>query len=161
MLVFTQYIDHVHEYSHTLTLAYDVRKKARIKTTLDNGDEVGIMLPRGLVLRGGNGVQSDTGIIAKVIAAEEEVSVASSDNKLLLAKAAYHLGNRHMPLQIEEHCLSYQKDHVLDDMISNLGLSVAHEMRAFEPESGAYHSHASTHSHAHEHKHEHKHEHSH
>jgi urease accessory protein len=90
-------------------------------------------------------------VIAKVIAAEEEVSVASSNNKLLLAKAAYHLGNRHMPLQIEEDCLSYQKDHVLDDMITNLGLSIAHEMRPFEPESGAYHSHSSKHSHSHNH----------
>ncbi len=143
MLAFTKHIDHVHEYSHTLTLAYDLRKKARIKTKLDNGDEVGIMLPRGLVLRGGDGLQSNDGVIAKVIAAAEEVSVASSNNQLLLAKAAYHLGNRHMPLQIEEGCLSYQKDHVLDDMVANLGLTVSHELRAFEPESGAYHSHSS------------------
>ncbi len=151
MLLFTQHMDHVHEYSHTLTLTYDLRKKARIKTKLDNGDEVGIMLPRGLVLRGGNGLKSDDGVIAKVIAAVEEVSVASSNDKLLLTKAAYHLGNRHMPLQITENCLTYQIDHVLDDMLVNLGLMVTHEMRAFEPESGAYHTHTSQHSGGHPH----------
>lgn len=148
MLVFTQRIDHVHEYSHTLTLAYELRKKARIKTKLDSGEEVGIMLPRGLVLRGGDGLQSDDGVIVKVIAAAEEVSVAQSDNKLLLAKAAYHLGNRHMPLQVEENYLIYLKDHVLDEMVENLGLKIGHEMRAFEPESGAYSTH-SNHSHSH------------
>lgn len=155
MLVFTQYMDHAHEYNYTLTLEYDLRKKARIKTKLDNGDEVGIMLPRGIILRGGSGLKTDDGVIAKVIAAVEDVSVANSDNKLLIAKAAYHLGNRHMPLQIENDCLSYQRDHVLDDMVVNLGLMVTHELRAFEPESGAYHSHSSQHigEHAHSNKH--------
>ncbi|MFK7814913.1 MAG: urease accessory protein UreE [Gammaproteobacteria bacterium] len=148
MLVFTQHMGHVHEYSHTLTLIYELRKKARLKTTLDSGEEVGIMLPRGLVLRGGDGLQSDDGVIVKVIAAAEEVSVARSENKLLLAKAAYHLGNRHMSLQIEDNYLIYQKDHVLDAMVENLGLAITHEMRAFEPESGAY-SHHSSHSHSH------------
>lgn len=148
MLTFTQHKDHVHEYSHTITLAYELRKKARIKTKLDSGEEVGIMLPRGLVLRDGDGLQSDDGVIAKVIAAAEEVSVARSDNKLLLAKAAYHLGNRHMPLQIEENYLIYLKDHVLDEMVENLGFKINHEMRAFEPESGAYSTH-SGHGHSH------------
>ena len=154
MLVFTQRIEHVHDVNHTLTLAYELRKKARFKTQSDAGIEVGLMLPRGLVLRGGDCLQSDEGIIAKIIAAPEEVSVASTSDKLSLAKAAYHLGNRHMPLQIEESCLIYQKDHVLDEMVENLGLKITHEMRAFEPESGAYSNHSSG-------KHEHTHGHSH
>lgn len=153
MLVFTQRIGHVHDHSQTLTLAFELRQKARLKIKSDSGEEVGLMLPRGLVLRGGDCLQSETGVIAKVIAALEEVSVARSENKLLLAKASYHLGNRHMPLQIEENYLAYQKDHVLDEMVENLGLSVSHEMRAFEPDSGAYHSHSKGLSHSHSHSH--------
>ena len=150
MLVFTQRIDHTHECKHTLTLAYELRKKARLKTLSDAGEEVGLMLPRGLILRGGDCLQTDDGEIAKIIAALEEVSVAYANNKLTLAKASYHLGNRHMPLQIEEESLIYQKDHVLDEMVENLGLEINHEMRAFEPESGAYSSHThASHGHSH------------
>jgi len=153
MLVFTQRIEHVHDYSHTLTLAYELRQKARLKTKSDSGEEVGLMLPRGLVLRGGDCLQSDEGVIAKIISAPEEVSVARTNDKLVLSKACYHLGNRHMPLQIEENCLVYQKDHVLDEMVENLGLTITHEMRAFEPESGAYSNHSVSHDHNHDHEH--------
>jgi len=146
MLIFTERAKHMHNHSHTLTLAFELRQKARLKTKSDSGEEVGLMLPRGLVLRGGDCLQSDDGIIAKVIAAPEKVSIVSSEDQLLLAKASYHLGNRHMPLQIEKNYLVYQEDHVLDEMVKNLGLLISHEMRAFEPESGAYavheHSHA-------------------
>ncbi len=151
MLVFTQLINHKHDCKLTLTLAYELRQKARLKTKSDTGEEVGLMLPRGLVLRGGDYIQTEEGVKAKVIAAPEEVSVARTNNKLILAKACYHLGNRHMPLQIEEGCLIYQKDHVLDEMVENLGLDIIHEMCAFEPESGAYSSHNHRNSHEHSH----------
>lgn len=150
MLVFTQRIDHAHECKHTLTLAYELRQKARFKTLSDEGDEVGLMLPRGLILRGGDCLKTDDGEVAIIIAAPEEVSVAYANDKLILAKVCYHLGNRHMPLQIEEESLIYQKDHVLDEMVENLGLEIKHEMRAFEPESGAYSNHAHA---SHEHPH--------
>ena len=139
MLLFIERVRHTNDFTETLTLAFDMRQKARLKTTLDNGKEVGLMLPRGPVLRGGDCLRTESGIVAKVIAAQENVSVASSSNKLSLAKASYHLGNRHIPLQIEEDCVIYLEDHVLDDMVKALGLSVRHEMRAFEPEVGAYH----------------------
>ncbi len=140
--------------SHTLTLAYEVRQKARFKTRSDSGEEVGVMLPRGLVLRGGDCLQSEDGeVIVRVIAVAEAVSVASSEDRLLLARASYHLGNRHMPLQIGESYLVYQKDHVLDQMVSHLGLSISHEMRSFEPESGAYLQQAHSHAHADRHAH--------
>ncbi len=154
MLVFTQRIDHTHDCKHTLTLSYELRKKARLKTKSDTGEEVGLMLPRGITLRGGDCIKSEEGSVAKIISAHEEVSVATSDNKLVLAKACYHLGNRHMPLQIEEDSLIYLKDHVLDEMVKNLGLEIKHEERAFEPESGAYSSHTEA-----EHKHSHSHSH--
>ena len=145
MLIFTERVSHTHEHSHTLTLAFELRQKARLKTKSDSGEEVGLMLSRGEILRGGDCLKSDDGEIAKIIAAPEDVSVVSSDDKLLLMKAAYHLGNRHVALQIEESLLIYQKDHVLDEMIISLGLTVAHEMKPFEPESGAYHSHKHSH----------------
>ncbi|MEM7401390.1 MAG: urease accessory protein UreE [Pseudomonadota bacterium] len=150
MLVFTQRIEHTHECKHTLTLAYELRQKARLKTQSDEGEEVGLMLPRGLVLRGGDCLQTEEGVKAKVIAAPEEVSIARTSDKLILAKASYHLGNRHMPLQIEEDYLIYQIDHVLDEMVKNLSLEVTHELRAFEPETGAYNSHQHA---SHEHSH--------
>jgi urease accessory protein len=157
MLIYTNRVDHTHDYNHTITLEYDLRKKARLKTKSDNGEEVGLMLPRGMVLRGGDCLKSDAGLIVMIIAAPEEVSVVTNSNKLLLAKACYHLGNRHMPLQIEDDYLAYQKDHVLDEMILSLGLVVTHVMRAFEPEPGAYLSHLTEHSHLHDHTNEHSH----
>jgi len=152
MLIFTQRIEHTHNCNLTLTLAYDSRQKARLKTISDTGEEVGLMLPRGIILRGGDCIKSEEGSVAKIISALEEVSVAQTDNKLVLAKASYHLGNRHMPLQIEEDSLIYLRDHVLDEMIKNLGLTIHYEKRAFEPESGAYSSHTEV-----EHKHTHSH----
>lgn len=154
MQIFTQRIEHTNNCNLTLTLAYDLRKKARLKTISDTGEEVGLMLPRGIILRGGDCIKSEEGGVAKIISALEEVSVAQTDNKLVLAKASYHLGNRHMPLQIEEDSLIYLKDHVLDEMVKNLGLEIHYEKRAFEPESGAYSGHADTdddykHSHTH------------
>ena len=145
MIVFTGRVKNTCEYNCTLTLIYELRQKARLKTKSDSGEEVGLMLSRGEILRGGDYLQSDDGIIAKIIAAPEEVSVVSSEDKVLLTKAAYHLGNRHMALQIEDALLVYQKDHVLDEMITSLGLSVTHEMRPFEPESGAYNNHNHAH----------------
>ncbi len=141
MLTFTQRVDCTQESIHSLTLAFELRQKARLKTRLDSGEEVGLMLPRGQILRGGDCLRTDEGIVAKIIAAKEKVSIARSDNKILLAKASYHLGNRHVPLQIEDDYIIYINDHVLDEMVMSLGLSVAHEMRSFEPESGAYHQH--------------------
>lgn len=145
MIVFTGRVKSTREHNCTLTLIYELRQKARLKTKSDSGEEVGLMLSRGEILRGGDYVQSEEGVIAKIIAAPEEVSVVTSDNRILLTKAAYHLGNRHMALQIEETFLVYQRDHVLDEMIRNLGLSVAHEIQPFEPESGAYNSHSHSH----------------
>ena len=147
MLLFTERVKHTNDFTETLTLAFDMRQKARLKTKLDNGEKAGLMLPRGLVLRGGDCLRTDEGIIVKVIAAQEKVSIASCSDKPLLAKASYHLGNRHIPLQIEENCIIYLVDHVLDEMVKSLGLTVTHEMRAFEPETGAYHHHHHEHPH--------------
>ncbi|UVW35457.1 urease accessory protein UreE [SAR92 clade bacterium H455] len=135
----------------TLSLPIRERTKSRIKVTLDDGREAGLFLPRGEVLRGGDLVQSDEGLVVKINAAPETVSTVTSDNPHALARASYHLGNRHVPLQIEPEFLRYQHDHVLDDMVIGLGLSVAVEEVPFEPEAGAYKNAPASHGHHHDH----------
>ena len=138
MILINEIIETTDSASETLTLPFDVRQRSRIKSKLDNGDDVFLQLPRGSVLRHCNILRAESGLIVKVIAAQESVSVVNSDNKILLMKACYHLGNRHVPLQVSSDFLRYQKDHVLDAMVLGLGLKVSHEQASFEPESGAY-----------------------
>ena len=138
MILINEILETTDSASETLTLPFDVRQKSRIKCKLDNGDDVFLQLPRGSVLRHGNILRAESGLIVKVIAAQESVSVVNSDNKILLMKACYHLGNRHVPLQVSSDFLRYQEDHVLDAMVLGLGLKVSHEQASFEPESGAY-----------------------
>lgn len=135
----------------TLTLPFDLRQKSRLRTRLDNGDEAGLILPRGAVLRHGDCLRAENGSIVMVQAAMEQVSLVKSDDRLLLQRACYHLGNRHVPLQISENWVSYQQDRVLDSMLQSLGLQVTHTEQTFEPEAGAYHSHAHQHEHSHDH----------
>jgi urease accessory protein len=113
------------------------------------------MLPRGLLLRGGDLLSNEDGSEFEVIAADEAVSVVRCADPFLLAKACYHLGNRHVPLQIMPGELRYHHDHVLDDMLRQFGLEVTFRHLPFEPEAGAYASEATviiTH-HDHEHSH--------
>ena len=132
----------------TLTLPFDVRQKARFKAQLDNGETVGLMLERGQILRGGDKLYAENGWVIEIIPAQEQVSTVVSDDSLLLSRICYHLGNRHVPLQIDAGWCRYQHDHVLDDMVRGLGGVVRCEEAPFEPEPGAYTSHA-THSHSH------------
>ena len=130
----------------TLTLPFELRQKARLHAQLDNGVEVGLFLPRGHILRGGDFLQAESGETIQVISAQEKVSTAAAKDSLLLTRAAYHLGNRHVPVQISDHWIRYLHDHVLDEMVTQLGLMISVEMAGFEPESGAYAHH---HPHAH------------
>ena len=147
MLRFNRLIDSQQPAWATLTLSYDQRVKSRQRVTLDNDQDAGLFLPRGLVLQQGDCLQAESGEIVEVLAAVESVSTLYSDDALLLARACYHLGNRHVPLQIAPKFIRYQHDHVLDDMVHGLGLEVTFEQAPFEPESGAYahaaHSHNS------------------
>lgn len=128
----------------TLTLPFELRQKSRLRARLDSGDEVALFLPRGRVLRDGDLLLCEDGLVVRVCAAPEEVSTAEADSPHALARAAYHLGNRHVPLQVGAGFVRYQRDHVLDEMVRGLGLRVRPERVAFEPEGGAYadHSHA-------------------
>tara|TARA_Y100001936_G_scaffold240853_1_gene275882 strand:- start:326 stop:790 length:465 start_codon:yes stop_codon:yes gene_type:complete len=137
--------------SESLTLPFEKRQKSRLRVSLDNNQEAALMMERGSVLRHGELLRADNGLVVEVRAANEEVAVISTEDSFLLARACYHLGNRHVPLQIGEGWLRIQRDHVLEEMVQSLGLFVKHECAPFEPESGAYSGH-SNHSHSHSHE---------
>jgi urease accessory protein len=131
-----------------LTLDHNQRRRARLRVPLPNGTAVAIALPRGVALKEGDRLRSDpSGLVARVRAAPEHVSVVETEDQHLLARAAYHLGNRHVALRIERGRLIYVKDHVLDGMCRELGLRVSEQLLPFEPEAGGY---AGGHGHAHE-----------
>jgi urease accessory protein len=144
-------IDHPRSADRRLRLPFGERSKSRLRAVLDNGEEAGLFLERGTILRNGDLLLADDGRLVEVQAAEESVSTVHTDNPLLLARACYHLGNRHVALQIGTGWLRYQHDHVLDDMLRGFGLQVIVELAPFEPEGGAYVSHAHANSHSHPH----------
>lgn len=133
-----------------LVLPFDLRSRSRFRARLVSGEEVGVVLSRGQVLRDGDCLLTDDGRVVEISAAPEQVSTVSSPNAGMLARAAYHLGNRHVALQVGAGWLRYGTDHVLDEMVRGLGLSVSNEQAPFEPEAGAYHTHEHG-SHSHEH----------
>lgn len=140
---------------HSLTLPYERRIITRQRVTLDNGRDAGLLLPRGTSLQDGAYLQAETGEVVQVKAALETVSTLYCNDPWLFARACYHLGNRHVALEISPGRLRYLHDHVLDDLLLGLGLAVVVEQATFEPESGAYAAHSATHSHAHSQHHEH------
>ena len=151
MLNLTEKLETTDQHDATLTLPFDIRQKSRFRATLDDGQEVGVILPRGAVLREGDCLRAEQGDVVMIRAAQETVSTVHIIAPLLLAQAAYHLGNRHVPLQITAQWIRYQHDHVLDDMIRQMGLDVVCEQAPFEPESGAY---SGGHGHHHGHTHD-------
>lgn len=151
MITITQRLTESRTADLDLVLPFQLRTKSRLRTALASGEEVGLFLERGSVLRDGDLLRADDGRVIRVVAAPETVSTVTSDDALALTRAAYHLGNRHVALQIGQGWLRYQHDHVLDDMVRGLGLDVRVEEAPFEPEAGAYggHSILSGHSHSH------------
>lgn len=150
-----------------LTLPFELRQKSRLKATLNNEIEIGLMLPRGHLLRGGDCLKAENGDVIQIQAANEEVSTVQHKDPLMIARASYHLGNRHVALQIGNGWIRYQHDHVLDEMVKGLGLEVKFESAPFEPEGGAYGGHGHSHAHdesqgePHSHDHSHTHDHTH
>ena len=118
-----------------LRLPFDARQKSRLKTKLVSGEEVGLMLPRGEILRGGDLVTASDGRVIEVVAEPEKLLHIESDS---LARIAYHLGNRHVPVQVGEGFLRIAADHVLEEMLKKLGAKVREVEAPFEPEAGAY-----------------------
>ena len=134
-----------------LVLPFQLRNKSRLRTALDTGEEVGLILERGSILRGGDLLLAEDGRVVEVVAEPEIVSTVRASEPVALCRASYHLGNRHVALQIGDGWVRYQHDHVLDDMVRGLGLAVTVEQAPFEPEAGAYggHSHSALAPHAH------------
>ena len=121
-----------------LVLPFERRRKVRQRVVLESGEAVALMLPRGSSLRDGDLLASDEGRVVAVEAGPESVSTVRADDARALARAAYHLGNRHVAVQLGDGWLRYLADHVLDDMLRGLGLTPTAEQAPFEPESGAY-----------------------
>lgn len=158
MLEFVELTTDSEQVYTTLTLPLEQRTRSRLRVTLDNNEDAGLFLPRGIVLQHGDFLQAKSGEMVEIIAASESVSTLYIDDPVLMARASYHLGNRHVPLQINNEFIRYQHDHVLDDMVRGLGIEVVAEQAPFEPEPGAY---GGGHGHAHDHDHHHGHSHAH
>ncbi len=156
----------------TVELDWDLRQKSRFAATDSQGRELGIFLPRGTVVRGGDVLVAEDGSMIRVIAAAQAVlritACAEHGSPFDLTRAAYHLGNRHVPIELRPDHLKIEPDHVLADMLRAMHLTVVAQQDSFEPEGGAYsaggghgHGHGHDHGHAHAHEHGHSHDHSH
>ena len=142
----------------TVALDWDVRQKSRFDATDSNGRTLGVFLPRGTAVRGGDVLLAEDGSLIKVIAAPQSVlkitHCTEHGTPYDLIRAAYHLGNRHVPIELKPDHLKIEPDHVLADMLRAMHLIVNAVDEAFEPENGAYatggHGHGGhNHSHAH------------
>jgi len=150
----------------SVELDWDLRCKSRFDATDSSGRQLGVFLPRGSVVRGGDVLVAEDGTLVRVLAAAQPVLVvrhcSQHGTPFDLMRAAYHLGNRHVSLQLAPDHLKLEPDHVLADMLRGMHLIVTEEQAAFEPEGGAYamQAEAGTSAHAgHGHGHEHEHEH--
>lgn len=166
-----------------LVLPFGDRSKSRLRAALDNGSEAALFLPRGTVLRGGDLLVAEDGTFVEVQAAAESVLQVTAADPLALMRAAYHLGNRHTPVEVGRDYLRLEYDPVLADMLTRLGVRIERAELPFEPEAGAYggghkHGHDATfeedyataqavfhehhgHAHGHDHGHSHGHDHDH
>ncbi|MBE0623219.1 MAG: urease accessory protein UreE [Burkholderiales bacterium] len=138
MLTLIQRCEPVAEPYGELVLPFDLRIRSRLRTRLTSGEEAVLKTERGLVLRGGECLAAEDGRVVRVAAAAEKVMHIACADRLELTRAAYHLGNRHVPVEIGEGYLRILADHVLGDMLAGLGANVAEIEAPFEPESGAY-----------------------
>ena len=138
MLVISERLQHPLPAADRLVLPFEQRQKSRMRCRLGSGQEAGVILDRGTMLRGGDLLRASDGRVIEVVAAPETVSVVTTNSPWQLARAAYHLGNRHVAVQIGKGWLRYVHDHVLDDMLHGLGFELDVEVLPFEPEGGAY-----------------------
>jgi urease accessory protein len=153
----------------TVELDWDVRQKSRFDATDSAGRRLGVFLPRGTVVRGGDVLVAADGSLIRVIAAPQKIlrvtACPQHGSTLDLIRAAYHLGNRHVQIELKSDHLKIEPDHVLADMLRAMHLIVTETSEGFEPEAGAYaaggHHHSHSHSHSHDHDHGHGHGHSH
>lgn len=141
--------------AHTVELDWDVRQKSRFDATDSAGRALGVFLARGTLVRGGDVLVAEDGSLIRVLAAPQAVlritACSEHGSPFDLTRAAYHLGNRHVPIELQPDHLKIEPDHVLADMLHAMHMTVVTVHEAFEPEGGAYSSHAHAHPHGHEH----------
>ena len=142
----------------TIELDWDTRQKSRFDATDSQGRALGVFLPRGSVVRGGDILIAEDGSLIAVKAKQQQVLIVTPCERgspLDLLRAAYHLGNRHVPLEVNASHLQLEPDHVLAEMLRRMGMRVAEADAPFEPEAGAYDAARSAHGHDHGHSHDH------
>ncbi len=123
----------------TLFLTAEQRRRSRQRIALNDQQIFYLKLPRGTLLKEGDLLGSENEDIIVAIAAQKEpVITVTAKQKIDLLKAAYHLGNRHVLLEINEHYLRLSPDPILASMLIKLGLEVQEELTTFYPEMGAY-----------------------
>jgi urease accessory protein len=141
----------------TVELDWDVRQKSRFDALDSMGRQLGVFLPRGTLVRGGDVLLAEDGSMVRVIAAPQSVlritACTAHGSAFDLTRAAYHLGNRHVPIELKPDHLKIEPDHVLADLLRAMHLTVQEAEEAFEPEGGAYNSGGHGHSHADGHAH--------
>lgn len=153
----------------TVTLAFDDRHRRRMMMTDDAGRDFLLDLPRAVALDDGDGLELGDGSFLRVLAAAEDLmEVRCTGGTEGFARIAWHLGNRHLPVQIVGETIRLRRDHVIEDMLRGLGAGVEPIHAPFAPEGGAYsgghghgHGHSHDHGHGHDHDHDHHHGHSH
>jgi urease accessory protein len=136
----------------TVELDWDLRQKSRFETLDSSGRSIGVFLARGTVLRGGDVLLAEDGSLVRVLAAPQQVlritHCPNHGSPFDLIRAAYHLGNRHVPIELKPDFLHIEPDHVLAEMLRAMHLIVHAVDAPFEPESGAYAAGGHTHGHA-------------
>jgi urease accessory protein len=132
------------EPSDRLALTWESRRKSRLRTNTVSGAEIGLFLPRGTILFEGDLLRTTDDRIVRIEAAPEDVSTISSSDAVLLARLAYHLGNRHVRTQVGPGFIRYRHDRAVDELVRELGAEVVLDEVPFEPERG-------TKDHAHDH----------
>jgi len=141
MVTFTQRLDKqtaTGDHIKILSLTAEERTRSRHRFDTSEGEPLFLRLPRGLVLQDSDILQAETGEMLKIVAKSEPVLTVTASNPVDLMRAAYHLGNRHVPLEVASNYLRLSVDSVLQKMLEHLGVEVQEEILPFYPEVGAY-----------------------
>ncbi|MAZ66959.1 MAG: urease accessory protein UreE [Kangiellaceae bacterium] len=140
MLKVIKNLGHIHpqQLDDVVTLPFELRTRGRFKSQTSSGLDVGVFLERGKVLQAEDVLETECGKRIQVKAELEDVIEATTDNWETFSRSCYHLGNRHVPLQIGERWLRFKPDHVLEDMIKRQGMHCEQKLAPFSPENGAY-----------------------
>ena len=143
-MIINKYLDRNEniEINFTIYLTSSERQRTQQRIVLENAQSLYLRLPRGKIIQDGDILQSENGeITLKILAKSEPIITVKASNQLTLIKAAYHLGNRHIPLEITNDYLRFSPDKILEEMLITMGLNLITENATFFPEVGAYHKH--------------------